>query len=556
MGVSRSTEALARRCETMVDRSGPHHLWLGATNPARGTGRLKVNGAQTTAHRVAWELARGELPAAARVLSCPENPACVRLEHLSVEGLEEPPTERPRARKGTGSMRRLRPRTWELRVTVGRWNDGQPRTLYRSVTADTESEAGAQLRSFVEQMSAAQQPETRELRDLSVDEAIERFLADHLGADKGRADKTISDYRRLHRRWFSPTIGQRRVNRVDAATMDRLFGAMRQAGLSRSRLNQAKSLYAPFFRWAKRRGMTERDPMADFEVPISTYRSKERTPPEVEELSLLLSTAVEVVPDIAPLLVLGAVTGMRRGELVGIRRSAVAWDKSRITVDSAVSESGRVKGTKTRVQRRFHVDSETIAMLRAHSERMAERASAAGVDLCSDPFLFSAAADCSTPLPPDAFTKRVGVLKGHLGIENKRPEVAAMEDEALRLRRQVPGPRPVGMTGPTPKGGLSLRDIGQTLGRSERWAALAVEAAERREQARKAGRRPLDFDGSIIALRKFTLSELLDAGFNVSMVAQRQGHGPQVLTRHYSKSRASADKKAAEHLGRVVHGSA
>jgi len=83
---------------------------------------------------------------------------------------------------------------------------------------------------------------------------------------------------------------------------------------------------------------------------------------------------------------------------------------------------------------------------------------------------------------------------------------------------------------------------------------LAVQAAERREQARAAGLGKVAFDGSIIALRKFTSSELLDAGFNISMVAQRQGHGPQVFTRHYSKSRASADKKAAEHLGRVVHG--
>ncbi len=57
-----------------------------------------------------------------------------------------------------------------------------------------------------------------------------------------------------------------------------------------------------------------------------------------------------------------------------------------------------------------------------------------------------------------------------------------------------------------------------------------------------------------IALRKFTSSELLDAGFNISMVAQRQGHGPQVLAKHYAKRRRSADRKAAEHLGRVVHG--
>jgi hypothetical protein len=56
-----------------------------------------------------------------------------------------------------------------------------------------------------------------------------------------------------------------------------------------------------------------------------------------------------------------------------------------------------------------------------------------------------------------------------------------------------------------------------------------------------------------LGLRKFTSSELLDTGFNVSAVAQRQGHGPQVLTKHYSKARRSADRKAAEHLGRLVH---
>jgi intergrase/recombinase len=101
---------------------------------------------------------------------------------------------------------------------------------------------------------------------------------------------------------------------------------------------------------------------------------------------------------------------------------------------------------------------------------------------------------------------------------------------------------------------MSFRDIGMALGRSERWANLAVAAAERREHAKTSGRGDLEFDGSILALRKFTSSELLDAGFNISVVAQRQGHGAQVLTRHYSKSRASSDKRAAEHLGRIVHG--
>jgi integrase len=300
--------------------------------------------------------------------------------------------------------------------------------------------------------------------------------------------------------------------------------------------------------------MTLRNPMTDFELPTSTYQSTERTPPEAEELSLLLSTAVEVTPEVAPLLVLGAVTGTRRGELAAIPRSAVAWNKNQITIATAISSTGKVKATKTRKERTFHVDAETIAMLKRHCDLMNERALAAGLKIAADPFLFSLAPDCSQPMSPDYFTKRVGLLKSVLGIEDKRPEVAALEDEALRLRSLPSTPRPEGRTGPSPDGGMSFREIGRQLGRSERWASLAVAAARRRAQAEAAGRGGLDFDGSILALRKFTSSELLDAGFNVSMVAQRQGHGPQVITRHYSKSRNSSDKRAAEHLGRVVHG--
>ena len=100
---------------------------------------------------------------------------------------------------------------------------------------------------------------------------------------------------------------------------------------------------------------------------------------------------------------------------------------------------------------------------------------------------------------------------------------------------------------------MSFREIGAALDRSERWASLAVATAERREEASAAGPTQLHFDGSILGLRKFTSSELLDAGFNISVVAERQGHGPQVLTRHYSKSRASSDRRDAEHLGRLVH---
>jgi hypothetical protein len=146
----------------------------------------------------------------------------------------------------------------------------------------------------------------------------------------------------------------------------------------------------------------------------------------------------------------------------------------------------------------------------------------------------------------------VARLKEHLGIEDKSVETIALENEALRLRRAVDrSARIPGRPGPRPSGAMSYGEIGERLGRSSTWAQKAIASAKRREAAAQSGVR--SFDGSILALRKFTSSELLDAGFNISAVAQRQGHGPQVLVKHYSKLRDSADRRAAEHLGRVVN---
>ena len=443
---------LSQRIGRRLDTSTEHHLWSGSKD-SDGAGQIRVSGKLTTVRRAVWELANGELPPGIRVVACPADPGCVRLDHLSLD--RDAPANvrrRSRGRKGMGSMREVRPGSWELRVAAGRWSNGRVRTLHRTVGADSEADAASQLATFIGEVAAANHPEDRNLRELTMDEGIEQFLTVYLDEEKGRAAKTISDYRKLHARWSSPVIGSRPVPRVDTAAMDRVFGQMRQAGLSSSRLNQARSLYAPFFRWAKKRGVTTKDPMSGFQKPTSTYRSKQRTPPEVKELSLVLAKAVETVPDIAPLLVLGAVTGMRRGELVGLRRSHIAWESCRITVNTAISESKQLKGTKTRQERTFHVDPGTIAMLRRHCDEIDERGHSAGTTLIPDPFLFSHSTDCSRPIPPDYFTKRVGILKGHLGIEDKHPDIERREDEAVRLRRLPPEPRPAGMTGPPPKG--------------------------------------------------------------------------------------------------------
>ncbi len=309
---------------------------------------------------------------------------------------------------------------------------------------------------------------TKKDKRASMDEAIERFLSEHLRDEKGREEKTIRDYRALHQKWFAPEFGRRPVRDVDRASLDRAFGKMRRAGLSRSRLNQAKSLYAPFFKWARNRGLTTHNPMAEFEVPTSKYVATERTPPEVEELCLLLREAVTVIPEVAPVLVLAAVTGMRRGELVGLRRSRIRWRELRITVDSAI-DGLRVKTTKTRKERSFHVDEETIAMLARVCEQQDLLAAEAGILLALDPFVFSLAALWECWLVVD------GPPLGVFG----RGETA---------ERRV---RPVGVVLDAPRLGENLRfeEGGELLGVQQLAAHPAVEALDegvlpRRSRAR------------------------------------------------------------------------
>ncbi len=66
-------------------------------------------------------------------------------------------------------------------------------------------------------------------------------------------------------------------------------------------------------------------------------------------------------------------------------------------------------------------------MLTRVCEQQDELAAEAGSSLVADPFLFSLALDGSQPMPPDHLTKRVAILKEHLGIAQKSAETIARE---------------------------------------------------------------------------------------------------------------------------------
>ena len=131
-------------------------------------------------------------------------------------------------------------------------------------------------------------------------------------------------------------------------------------------------------------------------------------PPSAEDAARLLNVAWKN-PGWGTLVWLAMTTGVRRGELCGLRWSRVDLDAGVVTYRRGVAQSGAEiyeKDTKTHQQRRVALDSDTVEILRAHHDRAAATAQALGVLLSPDAFVFSPVPDSSQPFKPDTITQK------------------------------------------------------------------------------------------------------------------------------------------------------
>jgi integrase len=162
--------------------------------------------------------------------------------------------------------------------------------------------------------------------------------------------------------------------------------------------------------------------MVDVEEPRSSQAKHEVVPPDLDRLRGLLDHAFANDPEFGLVCRLGAVTGMRRGEIAGLRWSRVDLERGRLEVAAVVNDAGGTivvhESTKTGVRRTVDIDPTTAELLGTHQQAMAQRALAVGGGLAPDAFVFSHAPVCDQPIRPEYLTRRMRQLRRELRLDD------------------------------------------------------------------------------------------------------------------------------------------
>ncbi|GAA4012828.1 hypothetical protein GCM10022247_39300 [Allokutzneria multivorans] len=144
----------------------------------------------------------------------------------------------------------------------------------------------------------------------------------------------------------------------------------------------------------------------------------EPDPPTSAEAAKLAEEAFRMDDDWGTLVLLVMTTGMRRGELVGLRFSCIDFDAELIDLRRNWV-GGKEKDTKTHQNRRIALDTETVVLLKEQRDRAVQRVRALGRRFTDDLFVFSGTRtpSHSEPYSPNAVTQRYKDMATRLGID-------------------------------------------------------------------------------------------------------------------------------------------
>ena len=225
----------------------------------------------------------------------------------------------------------------------------------------------------------------------------------------GRSPKTLYEYRRKIDKSIRPDLGATRLDKLTAHDLDKLYARQLAAGLSPSTVLMHHRIIGAALKQGRKWGWVDRNVAEDATPPSA--RKPEIAVPSPDQVRALITEATRPGaknPELATIVLLAAITGMRRGELCGLQWRDVEWENAAILVARSVWQTPDGVGTKSpksHQSRRLLLGDQAMVVLKARHARAEDDATVAGVALSPDSFIFSSDPDGARPLLPDSISQ-------------------------------------------------------------------------------------------------------------------------------------------------------
>lgn len=224
--------------------------------------------------------------------------------------------------------------------------------------------------------------------------------------DQGLAVTTLQGYSNIIKSHILPAIGSIRAEDLTARHLDSLYRTMNDKGLSKSRIRHAHAVMRRSLGQAVKWERLERN-VAMLASPPSVPRTKALTPSPKDVKAIMEATAAINV-QITACFALGALTGARRGEILGLRWSDCDFVSHTFLISRSIAytpmSGAIVKDTKTHQERRVAMDSSIEAMIQSDIDVLRSMVEH-GFKVVDDPYLLFAEPDGSKTFHLDTLSK-------------------------------------------------------------------------------------------------------------------------------------------------------
>lgn len=252
-------------------------------------------------------------------------------------------------------------KTWYFILTHGKKEDGKPRQ-FKKRGFKTKQEAQKAMLELEQSLTLGTYIQPNKI--LYKEYLLERFLEDKMTKVK---KQTLNTYRWIVEKHIIPAIGDVELTKLNPMIIQGLYNELtKEKALSDENIQKVHTLINDSLKKAERWGLIARNPATLVDRPKAV--KKEITVWNVEEVRQFLKYAKKSGRYYIAFL-LALTTGMRQGEILGLRWKDVDFENGCVRITQTLSSDGKdlLPYTKTKSgSRTIDLPEETVTALKKH----------------------------------------------------------------------------------------------------------------------------------------------------------------------------------------------